>query len=110
MDNPELGMLAIKRIEAEPKTFRMSTWGRQTDCGTKACLAGHVMLAAGYILGKGGFFYRPDGSIVFSEGREAYQLLGMSWAEQDLRPWNDIRSDESALAMFREMVEKSMAE
>jgi len=110
MDNPELGMLALKRIESDPESFDMRWWAAVTDCGTVACLAGHVMLAAGYTL-RGQSFIRPDGSYVPSEGQEATHLLGLSDEEQSHYPWSeDKRTQDEALALFRHFVETSMAE
>lgn len=90
MDNTELGKLVLKQIGAFPETFRMSTFGYISPCGTVACLAGHAMLLSGYELNNSDFaitiprYRRPDGSLVSppAMGAEAAQLLGMHGQEQ----------------------------
>lgn len=34
----------LARIAKDPRLLDMSTWGRQDDCGTIACFAGHTIL------------------------------------------------------------------
>jgi hypothetical protein len=122
MDNPELGRLVLKRIEAEPELFDMETYGMITPCGTVACLAGHAMLASGYVLRETGslfdplsVFIRPDGTPVHDKGREAAGLLGLTDGEfrgEDYRLggiqiplFHGMQSRERAIARFRALVE-----
>lgn len=42
-----LARKALAQIDANPSSFNQSTWGYRTECGTVACMAGHVILAAG---------------------------------------------------------------
>jgi hypothetical protein len=62
-------------------------YGKVTDCGTTACLAGHAMLLSGYTLRRGrragssAEFLRPNGSVVDYEFWEAWRLLGLTYGE-----------------------------
>lgn len=122
MDNPELGRLIIKQVEAFPETFGMPRW----ICGTAACLGGHALLLSGYELRPCGagetfvhgidqqnrpvIFRRPDGSDVHDPGREAQMLLGMSDEEAGSGTGNifsPFQHEDHALARFRALVEAS---
>jgi hypothetical protein len=81
MENPEAGWLAYKAIVADVRSFDMTHWGRETACGTKFCLAGHVLLAAGYSLARTDKFVHPSGAVVDNVGREAEDVLGLSLEE-----------------------------
>jgi hypothetical protein len=39
---------ALDHIEAHPEEWDQESWGRQTACGTTACLAGHIALMDGW--------------------------------------------------------------
>jgi hypothetical protein len=39
---------ALGQIKAEPHTWRQTSWGVETECGTAYCLAGHIVTQAGY--------------------------------------------------------------
>jgi hypothetical protein len=38
---------AADQIEAKPETLDMGVWNYEEDCGTVACIAGHIVIAAG---------------------------------------------------------------
>jgi hypothetical protein len=38
---------AADQIEAHPEQFNMSDWGGEYNCGTVACIAGHIVIASG---------------------------------------------------------------
>lgn len=132
MENLELAETVLQRIEEHPEEFDMGTWLRATRrngepesaCKTRACLAGHAMLAAGYELRwypvtgyaydeLASGFIRPDGSAVFSEADEGRELLGLSDDEYYCHDGDDdlfhLGSDDEALARFRELVEAERA-
>lgn len=108
MDNTQLGRKVVDVMDCNPEQFSMSTWGEVTDCGTVACLAGTAMLQSGYRL-RDGAFYRPDGSFVTNEGREAKNLLGLT-DEEEYAPgaggtiWYDFNGGPDR---FRKLVEES---
>lgn len=69
MEDLELCKLALKNIEADPAAHKQMYWITRTQCGTAACIAGHILLAAGYRYrlheqGAGGDFLREDGSAI----------------------------------------------
>jgi hypothetical protein len=37
----------IERLKAHPESLDMRIWAIRSECGTVACLAGHIQLAAG---------------------------------------------------------------
>jgi hypothetical protein len=113
MENTELGRLALSNIEASPELFAMDTWGRVADCGTVACIAGHVLLAAGYRF-DGYRYRRPDGVPVRLVGEEAQALLGLSDGERFGACGPSVRANDTgdlfsaeddALARFRRLCE-----
>jgi hypothetical protein len=87
---------AIGAIEAEPETWRQSSWGLETECGTSYCLAGHVVVQAGYQMDwVGGYLLNtgerfraasecrlPDGEILPIRWA-AMKLLGITVTEAD---------------------------
>jgi len=48
--NRELASLALKNILSDPASHDQITLVAKNTCGTTACIAGHVLLAAGYTL------------------------------------------------------------
>jgi len=114
MEHPEYARTALANIDAQPRSLDMSVWGVLTECGTVACLAGHVLLAAGYELreagGHGYVFRRPDGKVVYHPEEEAEAVLGTN--EDDVYGedhdegciWYDFRY---GLDRFRALVEAS---
>jgi hypothetical protein len=86
MENIMLAKLALKQIDTFPDTFRMSCWGRKSDCGTVACIAGHVLLQDGRYELNREYYTRPGGRLVLKPGQEAQLILGMSDAERYLDP------------------------
>ena len=116
MDNPGLGRKVLDFVTEHPKQFDMDDWGRETDCGTVGCLAGHTMLQAGYEICD--FVYlRPDGSRVGDHAREAASLLGLTEVDRfgefdDLTTgclFSSRQPADEALARFRSIVEASEA-
>jgi hypothetical protein len=87
MENPELGRMILKEIDAHPDSFTMALWGKPTACGTVACLAGHAMLLSGYTLRAENTFFRPDGTYVGVPSSEAAGLLGLTKAERFSREY-----------------------
>lgn len=79
-----LARKALAQIDANPCSFNQSTWGYRTECGTVACMAGHVILAAGGEVVPSGLMglYRYQG-----EDRSApdlaRELLGVSYDHAD---------------------------
>jgi hypothetical protein len=75
--NIELLDKALARIDANPDTWRQASW----HCGTAACLAGHVALAAGYQWASDDaievFVTSPDGAITDEVASVAEDLLGL---------------------------------
>jgi hypothetical protein len=62
MANQEALNKVLNRIAADPSLLDMSMYGRGTECGTVACLAGHTVMEYGYRLNlanKGATCYRP---------------------------------------------------
>ena len=59
---------ALAAIKRYPRSFNMRVFmdhddavkGQRPYCGTTACLAGHLMLAAGFPPISGGYYYRED--------------------------------------------------
>ena len=47
MANIELLDAGLARIDANPEEWNQTTWGRWTECGTVACLFGHIAMVAG---------------------------------------------------------------
>jgi hypothetical protein len=41
---------AIATILANPETHDQEFWGRRTICGTTMCLAGHIVVQAGWLI------------------------------------------------------------
>jgi hypothetical protein len=115
MENPEAGWLAYKAIVADVRSFDMAHWGRETACGTKFCLAGHVLLAAGYSLVREDQFVTPLGLPVDNTGREAEDVLGLSMEEviieredgSHLWLWDPAQGRFEALQRFKRLLEAS---
>lgn len=93
--NLELLRTVRKQISYFPNTYNQGDWGHRkygsegtsTPCGTTACIAGHAMLASGYVLPRSHFYdaieFRQHG---FNGERlvaatEAQKLLGLTWAQ-----------------------------
>lgn len=115
MDNPELGRMILKHVDAFPESFDMATFFN--PCGTTACLAGHALLLDGGYELKGlrsdsrPGFYRPDGSYVEDIELEALNLLGMAEEEyfDDNKPPVFYTGDaDDAIARFTEAVESGL--
>lgn len=51
---------AIGFIRLNPDLHDQETWGRRTSCGTTMCLAGHIVVQAGYQLVFQPYFERQD--------------------------------------------------
>lgn len=105
IENAVIGRKVLDRIDAEPKSLNMETWGRQGECGTVACLAGHTMLAAGYSLSAG--MYYAAGRYVMSEAKEAAGILGLTDAVTDGCHLFHQQDRDAALDAFRKAVEEA---
>lgn len=92
MANQEAFNRVFKRIEADPNLFDMAQYGRKTECGTVACLAGHTVMEYGYVLdvsNKGGSCYtpmqftwvQPNSKDYLSTFDTAQEILGLSWEQ-----------------------------
>lgn len=90
-----MGRLVLKQIDADPASFDMLTFGKRTDCGTVACLAGHALLLSGYRMVEAGadapgqVWYRPDGTRVTCLDAEGQAVLGLTQKEYLYRPDGD---------------------
>jgi hypothetical protein len=117
MMDTELAKLTLKRIEADLSLFDMKVYVHQTECGTKACIAGHAMLAAGYSYDAPFFhFTRPDGSAVIfgTEGREAMSLLrltgeeyrgsALQYGSHPVPLFSEHQDQDAALERFRKLI------
>jgi hypothetical protein len=83
--NIELAEKVREAIFMDPESHDQGEYGRITDCGTIACIAGHTLLQDGYTvkLTKDNYtqYSRPDGSAVGFEFEEARELLGLTSEE-----------------------------
>lgn len=108
MRNVQLGREIVDVMDMQPEQFSMEVWGQATVCGTVACLAGTAMLRSGYKLRFSSVFYRPDGTPVTNEWREASKLLGLEDDEEYVKDggsiWYDIANGPDR---FRKLVEES---
>jgi len=74
-------------IAAEPQRYSQTTWGRETKCGTVACLAGHAALLNANVAGLMG---HSMGQVILKNGWLAptYSLaadaLGLADEEEDV--------------------------
>lgn len=77
MENLALAEAVLAHLEEHPGEHDQSMWGKDTPCGTIACIAGRAMLLTpGYSFTDGIFYHH--GHIVSDEGREAFRLLGLT--------------------------------
>jgi hypothetical protein len=117
MMDTELAKLTLKHIETDLSLFDMNVYAHYSPCGTKACIAGHAMLAAGYSYDARFFhFTRPDGSpVIFgAEGHEAISLLQLTGEEyQGSAPrygshpvplFSEHQDQDAALERFRKLI------
>lgn len=120
--NHRLARQVLDVADHDPGHFDMSTWGRRevNECGTVACLAGHVLLRSGYKLRDDFGYDRPDGTRVNDIPQEAEELLGVTGRQPYSALWLlgvTGRQQYSALwlwydssggvAAFREMTERA---
>lgn len=77
LNKPLLRKLALKlrRLRHE-KHYDQSNWGRDTECGTAACVAGWTVLMSGYRLANRYGKCTKDGH-TYSTSRVARWLLGL---------------------------------
>lgn len=124
MQNLALAETVLANIQRNPETFRMRQWGivlpprgliRKIPGGYVACLAGHTLLASGYMLTSDNTFKRGRERVWFDEvAVTAKEELGLTMAEYDFRyPWHQEEvctlfcggaSNEVALASFAALV------
>ncbi len=122
MKNVQLGRKVLDHIIAHPEEHKQDIYGLQTLCGTRACIAGHAMLRAGYSLRYldddrflDGWFCRPDGERVRRLECEASDLLGLTDDERyglddELGLFSSGLSNSEAVERLRVLVEKSEAD
>jgi hypothetical protein len=80
-EGERLARVALARIDADPSSFDQGSWGYEGDCGTVACLAGHVAMAAGATFDRG--VYRYLGGAYDAESL-AVELLGTDQGSADV--------------------------
>ncbi len=104
----ELAKLVLKQIENDPALFDMKEWGKQTDCGTVACIAGHTLLASGYqfrvVYHRRGYYFHPVSGGPAHCHSEARDLLGLSCEEAENLFF--MKDNAAAIARFRELIEQ----
>lgn len=95
MKNVALAKLTVSNIASNPSTFQMHRWGevipgrrflwRKYPATFRACLAGHVLLAAGYTIQGVNQFASPDGRVAdhLEIGNKASELLGLTVDERN---------------------------
>lgn len=114
--NADLGRKVLDHVTAHREQFDMSDFGHiDPECGTVCCLGGWAMVLSGYHVSPQAFF-RPDGSVVGSEGDEARELLGLS-DEEYAREYEGSRvpslfldyDEDRAIERFRALVEAAEA-
>jgi hypothetical protein len=83
MSKQKLNVELLKRLKTRflrmrhPEHSDMHSWGHKTDCGTTACIAGHVLLLQGYRL-RHGQYVTPDGKPILAIAGTARDELGLS--------------------------------
>ena len=87
-DVPAILERVAARIEDDPDAYDQDNWGevdRSTECGTRACIAGHVLLEAGYDLSRSPFsvFVHRDTRKRAFPPTEAAAVLGLTRAEAE---------------------------
>lgn len=75
--NVPLLQKALDHVEAHPEEWDQESWGRQTPCGTTACLAGHIALMDGWTP----VLRTPFGDWIYVEKNGVRQTAGDAAAE-----------------------------
>lgn len=103
-----MNVTLLRKVQAKlrrlkhPAHFNMDHWAQKTDCGTAACIAGHVLLVSGYKAGpipkwQQGDYMDPESQLMFTDlngqkvnnpGDEAAMLLDLN-SQQELELFYD---------------------
>jgi hypothetical protein len=82
-EGEKLAREALRRIDLNPESWDQTTFGSTTACGTVACLAGHVIMAAGGEPSTDLGDYVLDGQTRFAADL-ARELLGINRASAEV--------------------------
>jgi hypothetical protein len=104
-----LGRKVLTHVEAHREHLNMSDWGRETPCGTVACLAGWTLLMSGCTVDAEGLFRYPAGRLVGSVRYTARDLLVLTddeyWPDEADCSLFCPQPEDEAIARFRALVE-----